>query len=387
MKILLINGGRGAKQIIPELTKHKKFKVTSLVNAYDDGQSTGEIRKFFNILGPSDIRKVHQLFLDKKNKNYSLLNLIFSFRFDKNINRNIALKQLQNKQFESKHLKINLYKLNKKYSKIFIDYIEIVYQKLLKIEYKRFNFGDCSLMNLIYVGAIYKFKLSISDAVDNINKLLPLNGKVIVNSNENKFLIARRENGQIIEDEEKIVNLRSNARISDLYLLNTKENIKKRFKNKSIKNTYPKITEQAKNHIKKSDIIIYCPGTQHSSLYPTYMTKLLNKNISENTKSLKIFITNIGEDYETPSFNASDYINYAFKYLTINTKKKFYYHNFFDYIFINLPNKIKKNYVPVDYFNLEKIKIKKIIKNFSKKNNLGQHDGKKIVNQIINLIQ
>ena len=63
MKILLINGGRGAKQIIPELTKHKKFKVTSLVNAYDDGQSTGEIRKFFNILGPSDIRKVNQLFL------------------------------------------------------------------------------------------------------------------------------------------------------------------------------------------------------------------------------------------------------------------------------------------------------------------------------------
>ena len=321
MKILLINGGRGAKQIIPEITKNKKFKITSLVNAYDDGQSTGEIRKFFNILGPSDIRKVHQLFLDKKNKNYNLLNSIFSFRFDKNINRDAALKQLQKKQFISKDLQINLYKLNKKYSKIFIDYIEIVYQKLSKIEFKSFNFGDCSLMNLIYVGAIYKFNLSLSDAVDSINKLLPLNGKVIVNSNENKFLIARRENGQIIEDEEKIVNLRSNARISDLYLLNTKEHIKKRFKNKSIKNTFPKITEQAKNHIKKSDIIIYCPGTQHSSLYPTYMTKLLNKNISENKKSLKIFITNIGEDYETPSFTASDYIIYAFKYLTINTKK------------------------------------------------------------------
>ena len=85
-------------------------------------------------------------------------------------------------------------------------------------------------MNLIYVGAIYKFNLSLSDAVDSINKLLPLNGKVIVNSNENKFLIARRENGQIIEDEEKIVNLRSNARISDLYLLNTKEHIKKDLK-------------------------------------------------------------------------------------------------------------------------------------------------------------
>ena len=99
------------------------------------------------------------------------------------------------------------------------------------------------------------------------------------------------------------------------------------------------------------------------------------------------FANNLNTGILPSSFTASDYINYAFKYLTINTKKKFYYHNFFDYIFINLPNNIKKNYVPVDYFNLEKIKIKKIIKNFSKKNNLGQHDGKKIVNQIINLIK
>ena len=31
--------------------------LTLLVNAYDNGQSTGLVRRLFNILGPSDVRK------------------------------------------------------------------------------------------------------------------------------------------------------------------------------------------------------------------------------------------------------------------------------------------------------------------------------------------
>ena len=51
-------GGRGGTSIIPSLVSNPDIKLTSIVNAYDDGKSTGEIRDFFNMLGPSDIRKV-----------------------------------------------------------------------------------------------------------------------------------------------------------------------------------------------------------------------------------------------------------------------------------------------------------------------------------------
>ena len=61
MKIVLINGGRGATSFINYLSKNKKYSISSIVNAYDDGKSTGTIRDFFNILGPSDIRKVQSL--------------------------------------------------------------------------------------------------------------------------------------------------------------------------------------------------------------------------------------------------------------------------------------------------------------------------------------
>ena len=45
MNITLFNGGRGASTIIKSLKKYKNLKISSVVNAYDDGKSTGEIRE------------------------------------------------------------------------------------------------------------------------------------------------------------------------------------------------------------------------------------------------------------------------------------------------------------------------------------------------------
>ena len=83
-----------------------------------------------------------------------------------------------------------------------------------------------------------------------------------------------------------------------------------------------------------ADIIIYSPGTQYSSLYPTYMHNNLGKEIYNNKKSLKIFITNI-IDYR-PNFKASEYINNAYEALNYN--KKYKINDFFDYNFINKNN-------------------------------------------------
>ena len=44
LSVLVINGGRGAASIIPNLLEHEDLLITSVVNAYDDGKSTGEIR-------------------------------------------------------------------------------------------------------------------------------------------------------------------------------------------------------------------------------------------------------------------------------------------------------------------------------------------------------
>ena len=111
------------------------------------------------------------------------------------------------------------------------------------------------------------------------------------------------------------------------------------------------------------------------------MTKNINKIISNNKSALKFFITNIGADYETPDFKASDYIKYTFKYL--NQNSNFNYNNFFDFNLVNLSS-LEKNYVVVDHANLKKLNVKTILGNFEI-NNKGIHDGFKIINKIISL--
>ena len=84
MKITIFNGGRGASSIIDNLLSKKDIEITSIVNAYDDGKSTGEIRKYFNMLGPSDLRKVQSLFLDKEDPKYINNLNFFNYRLPKN---------------------------------------------------------------------------------------------------------------------------------------------------------------------------------------------------------------------------------------------------------------------------------------------------------------
>ena len=61
-------------------------------------------------------------------------------------------------------------------------------------------------------------------------------------------------------------------------------------------------------------IIIYVSGTANSSLYPTYLTKGLSKVITRSSAQ-KMMLVNIGADYETADYKASDFIRKNFYFL------------------------------------------------------------------------
>ena len=81
LNVVILNGGRGASSIIPALLSRQRLHVTSIVNAYDDGKSTGAIRKFFGMLGPSDIRKVQELMLPRDDPDYDKNLALFQYAF------------------------------------------------------------------------------------------------------------------------------------------------------------------------------------------------------------------------------------------------------------------------------------------------------------------
>ena len=114
----------------------------------------------------------------------------------------------------------------------------------------------------------------------------------------------------------------------------------------------------------------------------------MSDKIAENKNALKIFITNIGADYETPSYEASDYIMGAYKYLSLSSSLKFAMNDLFDYNLINKSNfKDNHTYVKIDYENLKNIPTNIILDDFENKNSLGKHDGAKIVNTILKLYE
>jgi len=95
LNVVILNGGRGAAAVIPALLARQGLHVTSVVNAYDDGKSTGEIRRFFGMLGPSDIRKVQELMLPVADPDYQANLELFQYRFPQDCQREYVLAHLQ----------------------------------------------------------------------------------------------------------------------------------------------------------------------------------------------------------------------------------------------------------------------------------------------------
>ena len=76
-KITVIGGGTGLPVILNSL-KERDAEVTAIVTVADDGGSSGELRKMFNIVPPGDIRNVLVALSDMPNAQKE----IFQYRFE-----------------------------------------------------------------------------------------------------------------------------------------------------------------------------------------------------------------------------------------------------------------------------------------------------------------
>ena len=94
VNIVSFNGGRGAKNLIPALLNKDGINLTSIVNAYDDGKSTGELRNFFKMLGPSDIRKVQEAMVPTDLPDYEGILKLYDFRYPVGLDRDEIINRL-----------------------------------------------------------------------------------------------------------------------------------------------------------------------------------------------------------------------------------------------------------------------------------------------------
>jgi len=399
LNVVIINGGRGAAALIPALLAQQGINLTSVVNAYDDGKSTGDIRRFFRMLGPSDIRKVQELLLPESDVDHAASLHLFRYRYPIDVSRPQALADLRafsegradaivGADFTSVKVRYAL----RRFVAEFLDGLEVSE----KVMGEELPLADCSIMNCLFAGAHLAFDRNFEAATKYIDRLFKLKGTVLPTSIEDKKLVALRENGEMLYCEAEIVELRSNVRIERIYLIDGGLD-RERFETLSVEEkryylernqSYVEVSVGVRHALQQADIIIYSAGTQHSSLYPTYLSSGLASAIADNKAASKIFITNIGADYETPTYKASDFIRGAHRYLNLADQRTYDMSELFHHVLVNESRlKSDETYVEFDRDGFHSIPVKLLIGAFESTASPGKHDGDKVVETIMALYE
>src|ERR1700687_2465435 len=77
LNVVLFSGGSGTGTICSALLRQPQLALTIIINAYDDGHSTGRLRRFIpGMLGPSDVRKnINRMMPRTQERHEALLSL------------------------------------------------------------------------------------------------------------------------------------------------------------------------------------------------------------------------------------------------------------------------------------------------------------------------
>ena len=214
-KIVTIGGGTGLSTMLRGLKKYT-HNITAIVTVADDGGSTGMLRDDLGILAPGDIRKCVAALAEV----------------------NPIMEELINYRFTEGTLKGHA-------------------------------FGN------LYLAALCGISGSFEEAVNKMNELFGVEGKIIPVTNENVYISAVLSDGSIVNGEHNIGH-HSNGRIKRIIL--EPENAKP--------------ADGVLEAISEADMIILGPGSLYTSIIPNLLVKGIPEAIKKS-QATKIYVSNI----------------------------------------------------------------------------------------------
>lgn len=324
LKIVLMCGGSGGKALqegFASVFGYGNYQLDAIINAYDDGKSTGVCRDIFNrnILGPSDLRKnqITQYKLkyakeikDSNSKEHKLLEL-FELRlsgenYDSYYKQAISI--INDIDYLTPEQKDDL--LN------WLDYFFYTDKQnnVLRKEIDKVSFNDFSLSNIFYASCAAINNNSLEKAGEVMSKLFSMENNVHLISNVNLYINATTTSGYVITDEGQLVAWN-----------NPDDKVVKVDLVKNDGSVYvPTINENSNDDIKKlfneADILILSSGTQWSSLIPSYMHKGFKEALS-SCKAKKYLIMNNAQDADAKGVSANELLGIIKKYIDLSDIK------------------------------------------------------------------
>ena len=295
MNILIVAGGTGSIQIQQGLHAYlgelDGVKIQVLVNAYDNGLSTGAVRTVVNgvILGPSDVRKNQTTLLkivDPKSPYHALLDIRFTVQTSEA--RQFCLDKIAELPVGGVVTEFNRTLLR--------EAVEVYFNQKLSMS---IDYNDFALANIIYAGFAIANGNSLRAAAGIMAQImgLPKDG-VILNDDTSLFLGAVTKSGVKLFDEGDIVKWGSiEDPIVDVFFTDANGNISE-----------PVLCQEAKKAIQEADLIILSTGTQWSSLIPTYASKGFKEAIEASNADI-VMLMNRQPDKDSPGQGADDIIH------------------------------------------------------------------------------
>jgi 2-phospho-L-lactate transferase/gluconeogenesis factor (CofD/UPF0052 family) len=313
LNVVVFTGGRGSDVLSKRLLARAGVSLTLVINGYDDGASTGEVRRFLgDSLGPSDFRKnASRLAAATGSCSEALLALV-----DRRLSADAAAARLEFDWLGETGLD-GLTGVEAEAVRARLD--------AFRAELSRgnaFAFADCAVGNIVFAGAFLLQGRHFNAAVEDYSALLGLRPGLIENvtNGENAFLVAIDDAGAVLTTEEEIVDTRRQHRIADIFLIDQRppdrvwaaDAAREYFEAHAAPIT---LNRRVAERIDEADLIVYAPGTQYSSLFPSYLTPGIGSHIARNLKALKLLITNLQADAEIAGASAVSLIDRALYYL------------------------------------------------------------------------
>lgn len=314
--IVIFSGGTGSIAIqngLSAIYGNDNYNLDIIINAYDNGKSTGTCRKVFDnkILGPSDLRKNHmtQFALQKAEQlkdfssRESVLHKLFNFRLDAGSKEEYyerACELLE--EYRSAIGEKDTYSL-----KSLLDYFffENIHNNIWRRTLEEVNFKDFSIANIFYAASAAMNGYSLRLAGKDMAGILGIKDNVHLISDVNLYLKAKTESGHVIEDEGIIVEWDNpDDKITSVMLL------------KDGQEYIPSVDEETdltkvkscKSIIEEANLIIFSSGTQWSSLIPSYMHSGIRKMLA-TSKAKKYVVMNNIEDHDMKGVTADDIVD------------------------------------------------------------------------------
>lgn len=335
LRVVLFSGGRGARALTAQLASRPDIALTIAINGYDDGASTGEVRRFLgDALGPSDFRKNAARLARLLGTAPAALIDLLDLRFPdgatagdaEHIFRVIA--GVEPPAHDAARVVFGLVAALPPGPRDALALRLARFDAERAVTARAFDFHDCSIGNLVFAGSYLLQARAFNRAVDDYSALLGLEPGLIENVSDgtNALLVARDRRGRLLASEADVVNGAAPNHIRDIYLLAeplTPDQIAQAaVMDEEAMHAWLLAREHSipmnarlAPRIAEADLIIYAPGTQHSSLFPSYLTDGLSALIAANVRATKLLVTNLQPDAETADSSGVDLLDRALYYL------------------------------------------------------------------------